>query len=201
MSAIVHIVDDDEAIRRSLAMLTEAAGHTVETHADAESFLARLDLASAGCVVSDVRMPGFSGLQLLKTLTERAPDLPVIVMTGHGDIAMAVSALKAGAVDFLEKPFDSEAFLASVAGALALSARATEATRDLDELRQRWSRLTARESEIMTLIVRGRSNGQIADALSISIRTVENHRARVMTKMEAQGLPELVRMALRLGLE
>lgn len=198
-AATVHIIDDDQAIRRSLTMLAEAAGHTARAHASAEIFLRSFDPESAGCVVTDVRMPGLSGLDLLRTLRLQAADLPVVMITGHGDVAMAVEALKAGAVDFIEKPFDSDAFLGALDTALSRRAVALTAHRDLAALRDRHSKLTEREAEVMKLVALGCSNAEAAAALEISVRTIENHRARVMEKMDARSLSDLVRMSLRLG--
>jgi two-component system response regulator FixJ len=194
----VHIIDDDLAIRRSLTMLTEAAGLAARAHPDAESFLRRFDPQSTGCVVTDVRMPGVSGLDLLRQL-RRSSDLPVLVITGHGDVPMAVEAMKAGACDFLEKPFDSDTFLNAVSRALDQRAQTRQASAQLDILRERRASLTEREAAVMDLVTEGLSNAEAAARLTISIRTVENHRARVMDKMEAKSLSDLVRMALRLS--
>jgi len=195
----VHIIDDDLAIRRSLTMLTEAAGLAARAHPDAESFLRRFDPQGVGCVVTDVRMPGASGLDLLRHLRQAAADLPVLLITGHGDVPMAVEAMKAGACDFLEKPFDSDAFLAAVSRAMDQRAQARQANVQLDALRERRASLTEREAAVMDLVTEGLSNAETAHRLAISTRTVENHRARVMDKMEAKSLSDLVRMALRLA--
>jgi two-component system, LuxR family, response regulator FixJ len=197
---LVHIIDDDQAIRRSLTMLAEAAGHTVRAHADAESFLRRLDADAAGCVVTDVRMPGLSGMDLLRRLVDIAPDLPVVVITGHGDVPMAVAALKAGAADFIEKPFDSDAFLKALREALRRRVAAGETRRLVAELGARRALLTDRERAVMDLVAEGLSNAETAARLEISIRTVENHRAKVMEKMDARTLSDLVRMSLRLAM-
>ncbi len=195
----VHIVDDDLAIRRSLTMLTEAAGLAARAHPDAESLLRRFDPHTAGCVVTDVRMPGVDGLDLLRHLRQASSDLPVLVITGHGDVPMAVEAMKAGACDFLEKPFDSDVFLDAVARALEQRAQTRQAGAQLDDLRHRRASLTEREAAVMELVTEGLSNAETAQRLTISVRTVENHRARVMDKMEAKSLSDLVRMALRLS--
>lgn len=194
----VHIIDDDQAIRRSLTLLAEAAGHTTRAHPDAESFLRRFDPDTAGCVVTDVRMPGLSGLELLRRVRAAAADLPVLVITGHGDVSMAVEAMKAGAADFIEKPFDSGAFLRAVETALGRRAESLQARDRLGDLHGRRRHLTDREAAVMALVVEGRSNAETATLLEISIRTVENHRARVMEKMGARTLSDLVRMAVRL---
>ncbi|HWA62808.1 MAG TPA: response regulator [Caulobacteraceae bacterium] len=194
----VLVVDDDEAIRRSLVMLAEAGGHEAVAFADAETLLRGARLDEAGCVVTDVKMPGIGGLELLRILTGRAVGLPVIVITGHGDVATAVGALKAGAADFIEKPFDGRAFLAAIDKALARRSQTKARSREAEALRARRARLTEREAEVMDMIAAGLSNAETAARLGISVRTVENHRARVLDKMDARGLSELVRLAVRL---
>lgn len=196
---VVHVVDDDGAIRDALVLLLEAAGHSARAHVDAEAFLAAIDSVRPGCVVADVRMPGMSGLDLQRTLAERRIDLPVIIITGHADVAMAVQALKAGAADFIEKPFDEDVLLSSVGRALDQGARTFRERRQLAEITARAASLTPREREVMDLVVQGLPNKAVAVELSISARTVEIHRARVMEKMGAASLSDLVRMALRLG--
>jgi len=196
--SIVHIVDDDDAIRRALTMLARSAGYEARAYAGGEAALAALTPDSAGCVVTDVRMPGMSGLDLQAALRDRGVDLPVIVITGHGDVPMAVRALKQGAADFIEKPFDDEAFLGSVAQAVAADAKAAGLRGARADVAARVAQLTAREREVMNLVVQGMSNHLAAEALNISVRTVENHRARVMEKMDARGLSDLVRMVLKL---
>lgn len=195
---IVHVVDDDGAIRDALVLLLEAAGHPARAHADATQFLAALDPAQPGCVVSDVRMPGMSGLELQRHLRQARIDLPVIIITGHGDVGMAVQALKEGAADFIEKPFDEDVLLLSVSHALDKGARAFRQQRQLADIKARAEGLTPREGEVMDLVVQGLPNKAVAVELSISARTVEIHRARVMEKMAANSLSDLVRMALRL---
>ncbi len=196
--AIVHVVDDDDAIRRALTMLARSAGYEARSYVSAEAALESLTPDSAGCVVTDVRMPGMSGLDLQSALRARGVDLPVIVITGHGDVPMAVRALKQGAADFIEKPFDDEAFLSSIAMAIAADAKAASLRGARADIAARVAQLTLREREVMTLVVQGLSNHLAADALNISVRTVENHRARVMEKMGARGLSDLVRMVLKL---
>ncbi|MBC7907371.1 MAG: response regulator transcription factor [Rhodospirillaceae bacterium] len=195
---IVHVVDDDGAIRDALVLLLEAAGHPARAHADAAQFLAALDPAQPGCVVSDVRMPGMSGLELQRHLKEARIDLPVIIITGHGDVGMAVQALKEGAADFIEKPFDEDVLLVSVGHALDKGARAFRERAQLAAIKAHAAGLTPREREVMDLVVQGLPNKAVAVELSISARTVEIHRARVMEKMAANSLSDLVRMALRL---
>lgn len=195
---IVHIVDDDGAIRDALVLLLVAAGHPALAHAGASDFLAAFDPAQQGVVVADVRMPGMSGLELQRHLKANRVDLPVIIITGHGDVAMAVQALKEGAIDFIEKPFDEDVLLASVARALDKGARAYRERQQLADIKARAASLTPREREVMDLVVQGLPNKAVAVELSISARTVEIHRARVMEKMAANSLSDLVRMALRL---
>lgn len=196
--AIVHVVDDDAAIREALVLLLESAGHAARAHADAAAFLADVDPAQPGCVVADVRMPGMSGLELQRHLNENRIDLPVIIITGHGDVAMAVQALKQGAVDFIEKPFDEHVLMNSIAQALDKGTRAFRERQALADIQARVAELTPREREVMDLVVQGLPNKAVAAELAISVRTVEIHRARVMEKMAANSLSELVRMALRL---
>lgn len=196
--ATVHVVDDDAAIRDALVLLLEAAGHRARAHADADRFLSEMDSAQPGCVIADVRMPGMSGLDLQRHLKEQGADLPVIIITGHADVAMAVQALKAGATDFIEKPFDEDVLLAGVSRALDTGARAFRERRQLADVKARAAGLTPREREVMDLVVQGLPNKAVAVELSISARTVEIHRARVMEKMAANSLSDLVRMALRL---
>ncbi|MGE5475565.1 MAG: response regulator transcription factor [Bacteroidales bacterium] len=195
---VVHVVDDDGAIRDALVLLLEAAGHTARAHADGSDFLRDLDPVQPGCVVADVRMPGLSGLDVQCALRERRIDLPVIIITGHADVAMAVQALKSGAADFIEKPFDEDVLLSAVGRALDSGARAFRERRQQDDIIARAATLTPREREVMELVVQGLPNKAVAVELSISSRTVEIHRGRVMEKMGAASLSDLVRMALRL---
>jgi len=195
---LVHIVDDDPAVRDSLSMLLEAADLAPAAYPDAETFLAQAALDAPGCVVADVRMPGMSGLDLLRLLNQRRLDLPLIVISGHADVAMAVEALKEGAADFIEKPFDDETFLRSTRDALDRGERSFRQRCRRDEIEARFRTLTPRENEVMDRVVRGMPNKAVAADLEISVRTVEIHRARVMEKMEADSLSALVRMALSL---
>ncbi|MFI4933115.1 MAG: response regulator transcription factor [Caulobacterales bacterium] len=197
-SGILHIVDDDPAIGRALVMLASSAGLTAVAHTSAAAFLAVFDPESAGCVVTDARMPGMSGLELLRALRDRGAGVPVIVVTGHGAVSMAVEALKGGAADFIEKPFDDDIFLASVRSALAAAERTAVSRQARASLAAKAAQLSAREREVMDLIVEGLSSPAIAQRLEISVRTVESHRARVMEKMGAQGLADLVRQSIRL---
>ena len=196
---LIYIVDDDEAVRDSLSLLMESAGHEVEAFELAWAALDRCRARRPDCILSDVRMPGMDGIEFQEKLTENGIDVPVVIMTGHGDVRLAVRAMKAGALDFIEKPFDDRAVLASMKEAIAKNA-ARQAPRPLDaELAARLETLTAREREVLDLLVAGDPNKVIAYRLQISPRTVEIHRARVMEKMRAKSLPELVRMALELG--
>ncbi|HEX6960338.1 MAG TPA: response regulator FixJ [Lacipirellula sp.] len=195
----VYIVDDDQAVRDSLKALLTVKGYALETFESAEGFLAALSPDATGCAVLDIRMPGMSGLELQRELKRRSLPLPVIIITGHGDVPLAVSALKAGAVDFLEKPFDSDALLASIDEALrrGTAARSVPAF-DKETVATRVAQLTPREREVMDLVVAGHPNKVIADRLGIAVRTVEIHRARVMDKTGARNLSELIRMAILL---
>jgi len=193
---LVHVIDDDEAVRNSLELLLESAGFRARTYASAMAFLAASAGLVAGCVLTDVRMPEMDGLELQRRLTELGIRIPVIVMTGHGDVPIAVEALKAGAVDFLEKPFNDEQLLAAVKDAITASQRAREEEAAVAEIAARRSSLTPREREVMERLVAGQPNKTIAYDLGSSPRTVEVHRARVMEKMGARSLPELVRMAI-----
>ena len=194
----VHIVDDDKGVRESLIMLLEAEGLVALGYRDAETFLAEAQLTAPGVVVADVRMSGMSGLDLLRALQDRRADLPVIVITGHADVSMAVQALKEGAIDFFEKPFDDRAFLASVRGGMDIGARAFRERRRRADIEACAATLTPREREVMALVAQGLPNKAAAVELSISVRTVEIHRAHVMEKMGADSLSALVRMVLEL---
>ena len=193
----VHIVDDDEAMRDSLKWLLESRGLKVELYASAEAFLRAFDNNFRGCLVLDVRMPGMSGLDLFEQLQSRSSALPVVFITGHGDVPMAVSALKKGAADFIEKPFNDQDMLVLIQSCLDLD-RANAAKRaERASVAQNLERLTQREREVLALIVAGKLNKQIADELGISIKTVEAHRSRVMEKMAANSLAELVQLVLK----
>ncbi len=198
--ATVHVIDDDEAIRQSLAFLLQAAKLEVKTYSTAMAFLDALPDAASGCVITDVRMPGMSGVELLRRLKELKISVPVIVITGHGDVALAVEAMKAGAVDFLEKPFDDDVLLASVQSALKRQDGETKRHTERLEIEGRLAGLSNRERDVLGGLVAGRANKQIAFDLGISPRTVEIYRANLMNKMNAGSLSDLVRMALIVGI-
>jgi two-component system, LuxR family, response regulator TtrR len=195
-TTLVYVVDDDEAVRDSLAWLLEASGYRVTGFATAESFLERYDPLAVGVLILDIRMPGMTGLELQEVLHQRGSLLPIIFITGHGDVPMAVKAMKLGAADFIEKPFN-EALLRDLVGKMAELARAS---RDEANLKARnealVSRLTQRERQVLERIMAGRLNKQIADDLSISIKTVEAHRASIMTKLNVNTVAELMRVVL-----
>jgi FixJ family two-component response regulator len=195
----VVIVDDDEAVREGLKALLEVHGYAVDTFESANALLAAPESLAAkpACLLVDVRMPGMGGLELQRELKRRDARLPVIMITGHGDIPMAVAALKAGAADFLEKPFDSHMLLASIAEASRRAQSGADGV-DVAEIGRRLAELTPREREVMELVIAGMSNKVIAHSLNIAVRTVEIHRARVMEKSGARSLAELVRLAIRL---
>ena len=197
--AIVHVIDDDEAVRQSVEFLLRTSGITAKTYDSAAAFLAALPKIDSGCVITDVRMPEVSGIDLLRHLGERQINIPVIVITGHGDVPLAVEAMKAGAVDFLEKPFDDELLLRSVRFALSRAQENAEPESERAELDARIAALTNRERDVLDGLVAGKPNKIIAFDLSISPRTVEIYRANLMTKMQAASLSELVRMALLAG--
>lgn len=194
--ATVFVVDDDQAMRTSLQWLIESTGLSVQTYESADVFLASHYPGRAGCLLLDVRMPGMSGLELQGYLTRQGYRLPVILITGHGDVAMAVKAMKAGAVDFIEKPFHDEDLLRSIRNALEFDQKHRASRSAKADIAMRLAELTPREHEVMAMVTEGKSNREIAAALGVSSKTVEAHRARVMEKMRAESLAELVRMAL-----
>lgn len=195
-SQVVHVIDDDVDVRQSLAFLLSTAGLAVRVHESAVAFLAALPNVQDGCVVTDIRMPDMDGLELQHRLREKGTGLPVIVMTGHADVALAVAAMKAGAVDFIEKPFDDKVLLGAIQSALTRHARDAESRARRSEIQARLDLLSVREREVLDGLVAGKPNKIIAFELGISARTVEVYRANVMTKMRAESLSELVRMVL-----
>ena len=195
-SQVVHVIDDDVAVRQSLAFLLSTAGLAVQVHESAVAFLEVVSEETGGCIVTDVRMPEMDGLELQRRLRERKIQLPVIVITGHGDVSLAVEAMKAGASDFIEKPFDDDVLLTAIRSALTRHATDAERGARGAEVRRRIELLSEREREVLDGLVAGKPNKIIAYDLGISARTVEVYRANVMTKMQADSLSDLVRMAL-----
>lgn len=193
---LIHVVDDDASVRDSLTLLLESAGFRVRAYESALRFLAAASPGGVGCVLTDVQMPELNGLELQRQMVAQGVGLPVIVMTGHGDVPIAVQALKAGATDFLEKPFDDEQLLSAIKGAIAVSQRASDDATAVAEISARLATLTPREREVLDRLVAGQPNKTIAYDLGSSPRTVEVHRARVMEKMQARSLAELVRMTI-----
>lgn len=193
---VVHVIDDDAAVRQSLAFLLSTAGFAVRVHDSASGFLEALPAAKAGCIVTDIRMPEMDGLELQRRLRASKVAVPVIVITGHGDVALAVEAMKAGAHDFIEKPFDDEVLLGAIRSALARRAQDVKGEARVAEVRSRLELLSSREREVLDGLVAGKANKVIAHDLGISPRTVEVYRANVMTKMRADSLSDLVRMGL-----
>ncbi len=194
---VVHVIDDDDAIRDSLAFMLEASGHRVRAYPSAESFLDQPGSFEPGWIVTDVRMPGMSGLDLLRSLAARGlATLPVIVMTGHGDIPLAVEAMKAGAAEFIEKPFEETRLLAALDASRESLALGDQRAAEKLEIAQRIATLSGREKDVLEGLVAGHANKAIAFDLGISARTVEIYRANLMTKMKAGSLSELVRLVL-----
>jgi len=196
--ATVHVVDDDDAVRSSLRLLLKSVGLPTVAHASAHEFLAAWDADQPGCLVLDVRMPGMSGIELQAELNQRGAIIPVIFISGHGDIPMAVEAIQHGAFDFLQKPFRDQDLIDRVQRALASDADHRQLLQQRETLRQRYDSLTPREQEVLQLVTQGKANKVMAGDRGVSQRTVEIHRARVMEKMGAQSLAQLVRMVLEL---
>jgi two-component system, LuxR family, response regulator FixJ len=193
---LICVVDDDDSVRDSLRELLESSGYAVEDYNSAIRFLASDAVTRCQCLIADVRMPEMDGMALQRELTRRGHRLPIIVVTGHGDIPLAVRALKAGAADFLEKPFNDEALLAGIRSAIEIAEAAPKAGADAAVVAARMNALTEREREVLELLVLGHANKVVAQKLTISFRTVEIHRARVLSKMEARSIAELVRLVL-----
>lgn len=192
----VAIVDDDKAVRDSLQWLVESVGLKAKTYESAQRFLEELNQDDFGCAVLDIRLPGMSGLDLQDRLNERGETMPTIIITGHADVPVAVRAMKAGAMDFVEKPFSNQMLLDRIRDALEADDAHRTTTQQVEQIEKRLSRLTPREREVMDLVVQGRLNKQIAADLGLSHKTIEVHRAHVMEKMEAETLADLVRMAV-----
>jgi two-component system response regulator FixJ len=194
----IYIVDDESAVADSLAMLLRSVGMVTRVYPDANSFLDTYNPGMEGCLILDVRMPRMSGLELQEELNRRRCTLPVVFMTGHGDVPMAVEAMRAGALDFLQKPFNDDDLIRRVQKALHCDARERELLLRVDAIERRWRELTPREREVAEQIVNGQANKSIAQALAISERTVELHRAHVMQKLEVRGVAQLVQMVVTL---
>ena len=193
---VVHIVDDEEAVRNSLAFLLSGAGFAVRVHESATQFLAIASEISNGCLITDLRMPDMDGVELLRRLRTSGDMLPAIVITGHGDVQMAVEAMKNGAIDFIEKPFSDEVLIDSITRAASRAAERVQSETALEAVRQRVASLSERERQVLKGVVVGQPNKTIALELGISPRTVEVYRAGLMGKMQAKSLPELVRMVM-----
>lgn len=198
---VVHIVDDDEAVRNSLAFLLSGAGFAVRVHESATAFLAVAPQIRNGCLITDLRMPDMDGVELLRRLRSADAMLPAIVITGHGDVQMAVEAMKNGAIDFIEKPFSDDVLIESIGRAVNRAAEQVQSEAALELLRQRVASLSERERQVLKGVVAGQPNKTIAFELGISPRTVEVYRAGLMGKMQARSLPELVRMIMDIEID
>ncbi len=196
MGPAVHVIDDDASMREALRCLLESVHLRTETYESCEEFLDLYDPAVHGCVVSDVRMPGMSGLELLEKLVAEGDRVPVVLITGYGDISMAVRAMEEGASAFITKPFNDQHLLDRVRRALTQDAGRRRCQAKAAAIQERFAALTPREQEVMRLVIAGRANKVIAAELGVSCKTVEGHRSRVMEKMQADNLPDLVRMGL-----
>ena len=196
----VYVIDDDEAMRDSLNFLLDSAGYRVTLFETATSFLEALPRLEFGCVVSDVRMPGIDGIELLKRMKATSNRFPILIMTGHGDVPLAVEAMKLGALDFLEKPFEDERLTAMIEGAIRQADTTARTEAVTQDIAARIASLSPRERQVMEGLIAGLSNKLIAREYDISPRTIEVYRANVMTKMQANSLSELVRLAMRAGL-
>lgn len=194
-NAIVHIVDDDESVRDGLKFLLESIGVNIREYARAEEFLTSYESNPPECMLLDVRMPGMSGIELQKQLNGKSIDLPIIILTGHGDIQMAVQAMKKGAIDFIQKPYDQEVLIDLVRNALKKSSEDMRRLLEEEEREDRLAHLTTRERQVLDLVVVGETNKAIASKLDISPKTVETHRARIMEKLSARSLADLISKA------
>jgi two-component system, LuxR family, response regulator FixJ len=197
---VIYLIDDDDAVRQSLEFLLKTAGITVRGFESAKAFLEVLPQIRSGCIITDVRMPEITGIELLQKIKSLNPELPVIVVTGHGDISLAVEAMKIGAVDFLEKPFDDALLLTTVHAALSRDADTGKRKAAISGLHEKLAELSNRERQVLEGLVAGKANKIIAFDLGISPRTVEIYRANLMTKMSANSLSDLVRMAIVTGI-
>jgi two-component system response regulator FixJ len=197
---VIYVIDDDDAVRQSIEFLLKTAGIAVRGFDSADAFIDVLPEISSGCVVTDVRMPGMTGIELLQRTREVKPDLPVIVITGHGDVPLAVEAMKLGAADFIEKPFDDDQLIAAVRGALNQGTDSAKRKAEVADVNAKLAALSNRERQVLEGLVAGKANKVIAFDLGISPRTVEIYRANLMTKMAANSLSDLVRMAMVAGM-
>jgi len=197
--ATVYIIDDQQAVRDALAEMLRLFGYSVESFASADAFLARASTAAAGCIVADVRMPGMDGIELVRELARRRVALPVVLISGHADVPMAVAAIKAGAEDFIEKPIDDGQLVAAINRGLARRFEEQQRQESLVDLRARFDRLTSREEQVFDLVVQGHTSRAISTILNISSRTVESYRVQIMEKMQAASIAALVRNAIKLG--
>jgi two-component system, LuxR family, response regulator FixJ len=197
--ATVFVIDDQESVRHALAEMLGVFGFEVETYDSAVSFLQSLVAPRIGCIVADVRMPGIDGIELVRELTRRSVDLPVVLISGHADVPMAVAGIKAGAEDFIEKPVDDRALVAAINRGLARTLATQAGRQSHEQTDERFSRLTPRQVEIFDLVAEGFTSHAIADKLGIGVRTVESYRAQVMERMQAESVAVLVRQAIRLG--
>jgi two-component system response regulator FixJ len=195
-SAVVHLIDDDESVRQALAFLLATAGHAVRIYESGTAFLDALDTLQPGCIISDVRMPGIDGLELQRRLKRLDVNLPFIIMTGHADVPLAVEAMKAGAIDFIEKPFDDSLLLSAIKAALDRFSETGHREAEIARIETKLQSLSAREQQVLQGLLVGHPNKTIAYDLNLSPRTVEVHRANVMTKMGATSLSDLIRMSL-----
>ena len=200
LEPVIYVIDDDEAVRQSLEFLLKTEGLTVRSFDSAQGFLNVLPEIRSGCIITDVRMPDITGIDLLRKVKEFGIEVPVIVITGHGDISLAVEAMKIGAIDFLEKPFDDDTLLDAVRGSLTRNADAAQRNAELTQIQNRLVALSNRERQVLEGLVAGKANKVIAFDLGISPRTVEIYRANLMTKMAANSLSDLVRMAMMAGI-
>jgi two-component system response regulator FixJ len=196
----ISIIDDQASVRHALGEMLNVFGYTVDTHESAQHFLTTLDPARQGCVVTDVRMPGMDGIALVRELARRQVALPVIVISGHADVPMAVAAIKAGAEDFIEKPVDDRELVAAINRGLTRAYASKEQLEATQSVRARYERLTPREAEVLLLVVEGYTSQTIGERLGISTRTVEGYRVQLMEKMQAESIAVLVRQAIRLGI-
>jgi len=194
-NAVVHVVDDDESFRTATIRLLTAAGYRVSGYSSAGDFLMALPVDEPGCILLDVRMPGPSGIELQQSLRKQSQHMPIVFLTGHGDIPMSVRAMKSGAVDFLTKPVQRDVLISAVKAALEICENNQKMHQDEAELMNRYTSLTARERSVFALVVAGKLNKQIASELGVSERTVKAHRAQVMSKMQVDSLAALVRLA------